>query len=223
MGSDTLKRLILIFSIIYLSLTYFIWLLPKDIIVELGVEDHYFPIVATIGCLLAGSLFFLKYAKTKNSFFLILAIAFFFGFGEKLSWGQRLFDIPVPEALQQANAQKEMTIHNLNIFYHSRFLRFTLIFNCATMIYCCFVPWLNRLYPRFSSFAKKIRMPIVPLTLSILFFITILSLKFMQMNIHEQLVQTAYNVRKSNLTFLFAMLGLWFLISEKQGDGRCGK
>jgi hypothetical protein len=44
---------------------------------------------------------------------LVLAALFAFGFGEEISWGQRIFGIGTPEALETANRQEELNVHNL--------------------------------------------------------------------------------------------------------------
>jgi len=44
---------------------------------------------------------------------LFLAFLYFFGAGEEISWGQRLFDIQAPEYFQQNNSQGETNLHNL--------------------------------------------------------------------------------------------------------------
>jgi hypothetical protein len=45
----------------------------------------------------------------------IYGAVLFFGMGEEISWGQRLFGIETPESLAKVNAQKEMNLHNLVI------------------------------------------------------------------------------------------------------------
>ena len=42
-----------------------------------------------------------------------LAVVCFFGFGEEISWGQRIFGIETPAGLKQANSQQETNLHNL--------------------------------------------------------------------------------------------------------------
>lgn len=42
-----------------------------------------------------------------------LAFVCFFGAGEEISWGQRIFDIPTPEFFQTHNQQGETGLHNL--------------------------------------------------------------------------------------------------------------
>src|SRR5215217_948627 len=45
--------------------------------------------------------------------YLILAFGLFFIAMEEISWGQRIFNIPVPEFFQENNYQEEITLHNL--------------------------------------------------------------------------------------------------------------
>lgn len=52
--------------------------------------------------------------------FAILALASFFIAGEEISWGQRLLGLTVPKALVEVNAQKELNLHNLEIFQRWR-------------------------------------------------------------------------------------------------------
>ena len=46
--------------------------------------------------------------------FLVMAVAFFLGAMEEISWGQRLFGWGTPSAIEQINFQDETTIHNVN-------------------------------------------------------------------------------------------------------------
>ena len=46
--------------------------------------------------------------------------------GEEISWGQRIFNIPLPEYFQKFNAQKELSLHNIESF--QRFRHWLLIF-----------------------------------------------------------------------------------------------
>ena len=46
--------------------------------------------------------------------YLVLAVAFFLGAMEEISWGQRLFGWGTPSAIERINFQDETTIHNVN-------------------------------------------------------------------------------------------------------------
>ncbi len=74
------------------------------------------------GCILVKSSYDM-YKKGKADgnfirwrFFMVLGagILFLFAFGEEISWGQRLFNIKTPEALNALNRQGEINIHNLD-------------------------------------------------------------------------------------------------------------
>lgn len=45
--------------------------------------------------------------------FCFFTLLFFFGFGEKIRWGQFIFDLPISEFFQKNNTQGQITIHNL--------------------------------------------------------------------------------------------------------------
>ena len=47
-------------------------------------------------------------------FYLALAIVFFLGGMEEISWGQRIFDWGTPAAIKEVNFQDETTLHNVN-------------------------------------------------------------------------------------------------------------
>ena len=74
--------------------------------------------------LLIGSLAFLlcflrtrkdpSYTLVKRTAFLLLAITFFFGAGEEISWGQRVFGLDTPDSIAETNKQGELNFHNLD-------------------------------------------------------------------------------------------------------------
>ncbi|MCH8893593.1 MAG: hypothetical protein IIB32_08855 [Chloroflexi bacterium] len=54
-----------------------------------------------------------KHTKLRY-LYLVLAVAFFLGAMEEISWGQRLFGWGTPAAFQEINFQDETTLHNVN-------------------------------------------------------------------------------------------------------------
>jgi len=59
----------------------------------------------------------------RNKFYLFLAILFFIGCGEEISWGQRIFDWQTPVFVQEMNAQRETNFHNISIFNDPKYGR----------------------------------------------------------------------------------------------------
>ena len=47
---------------------------------------------------------------------MLMGMAMFVGFGEEISWGQRIFDILSPDFFSKHNLQGETNIHNLKIY-----------------------------------------------------------------------------------------------------------
>ena len=63
-----------------------------------------------------------------NSIILVfLGVSLFFISMEEISWGQRLFNINTPELLKEHNAQKEISIHNLEIFNNKLVIIYALV------------------------------------------------------------------------------------------------
>ena len=56
-----------------------------------------------------------KKISVNNLGIIIFSIIFFFGFGEEISWGQRIFNIETPPFFSENNLQSETNIHNLMI------------------------------------------------------------------------------------------------------------
>lgn len=102
-----------------LSLTYFIDTALFDRII---MEDGELENLTALG-LLTGSIMllvrFLKVYKTKNTLWIVVNIlmilGLFFGFGEEISWGQRIFGVESNEFFSQNNAQNETNLHNLKV------------------------------------------------------------------------------------------------------------
>lgn len=123
---------------------------------------------------------FLGFLRKKNIYFLLLAIVFFFGFGEEISWGQRIFNWETPEALAEMNAQDETNIHNLQIFiawtedhekkdFWSLLLSMERMFSIFWLAFCVLCPLVYRYSKKGKQFIQFLGVPIVALSLGGLF------------------------------------------------------
>ena len=117
---------------------------------------------------------------SSRYFFLILAFIFFFGFGEEISWGQRIFNFDTPEFIAKSNTQKEFTIHNLELFDgkdmigtpKAIFVRlFTMkqLFLYAFFFFLLMIPLLNKKFRGFNQLFENFNIPIAPIWLGWLF------------------------------------------------------
>lgn len=89
---------------------------------KMVAEDGPFEDLTAIVLLFISVLFFIRFFKNirkKNTYWLLLcfvvAIGTFFGFGEEISWGQRIFGVHAGDFFMQNNLQGETNLHNLEI------------------------------------------------------------------------------------------------------------
>lgn len=116
--SKIVLYVILVASVLAASSFYY----TQDFYKNMVVEDSPFE-YATAFVLLAISILFLvriiKHGKGRNRYWLALNIFIvlgaFFGFGEEISWGQRIFSIESSEFFATQNMQAETNLHNLEV------------------------------------------------------------------------------------------------------------
>lgn len=94
----------------------------EDFYHKMVAEDGPFENITAIVLLVTSMLFlvrFIRVRKSKNIYWIILNVVIilgtFFGFGEEISWGQRIFSIESGEFFAQNNLQNETNLHNLEI------------------------------------------------------------------------------------------------------------
>ncbi|MCW8963442.1 MAG: hypothetical protein OQL16_06550 [Gammaproteobacteria bacterium] len=92
---------------------------------------------------------------------ILFGLAFLFGAGEEISWGQRIFNVESPEFFKNINAQGETNLHNIiindtkiNKLVFGKGIGILLIFYLAV-----FIP-LYRYQPRFKNVVDKFAIPI---------------------------------------------------------------
>lgn len=184
---------------------------------NLTKEDHFFEWLGT-SFLLASSIgFFITFLRDKNGndlflfktrknyFFLLLTLLFFFGFGEELSWGQRIFNVQTPLLLNKINDQQETNIHNLEIF--RGILNFNHLFTFFWTSYCLIIPILYRKSTNIKVFLNRINLPIVPIWLGMFFLFSYsisLVFKFSLSNLDHAVTE----VKETSLCSLFFIFSI---------------
>jgi hypothetical protein len=168
--------------VVILSYSVYIFF-SVETVSNLGAEDHFFEWLTPIFFWIASAIFFLTFLKTKNLFFLILAIVMFIGAGEEISWGQRIFGFKTPESINKINVQHEFTFHNIAIFQGvdsqgkpkyglSRLLEINFLFRFCTMLCGIVLPFCVYHIKFISRLTMKIRVPIPPIAIGLFFFIS---------------------------------------------------
>jgi hypothetical protein len=185
---DTMaKKNILITGLILIALFYLpVLFLSETALLSITSEDNIYESATSLFFFFAsiGFMYLFIKVKNRNVFFLLFSLAFLFAAGEEISWGQRILNFETPEAIERVNAQKEFSLHNLDVIQHERnedgykvslslksLLNFNRLFILFWLLYCVLVPITYRFFGMFRSFFTRIRLPIPSLWLGILFLI----------------------------------------------------
>ncbi len=93
--------------------------LDKDLYYTFTKEDGYIEYFTAIWLLATSLLCLYKIQSITHVapkvFLYTATVIFFLGFGEEISWGQRIFGFETPENLERINAQKEFNLHNIHL------------------------------------------------------------------------------------------------------------
>jgi hypothetical protein len=134
-------------------------------IARLGDEDHLYEWMTSICFLFASLISLYMFFPKRNLIFLIMAAAFFIGFGEEISWGQRILGFKTPESLYAINMQKEFNFHNIATW------EINFLFKLFTLAYGIILPLCVFHIGFCSSLARKLRIPVPPVSIGIFFLI----------------------------------------------------
>jgi hypothetical protein len=216
---------------IYFILAYTTLTFGDQVAALLFDEDHYFENVGALSLFIASVIFFYAFFLTRKHrigagifwgrllTYLGLAILFFFGAGEEISWGQRIFGIAQPEILAEQNVQGELNIHNLAFFENSNLLKSDTIFTYFWFGFAVIVPLFSVLSTGFRRFAEKWT-PITHWGIGALFLFNyacagISKIIFQTFYDFPEIpfVQALQEVKESNYELLFVFLA-WFVLWE---------
>ncbi len=148
-------------------------------VLEAGAVDAYVEedgVVETLGALalFAASVLFAMtlfrshgstgVATVKKVALALLSVLFFFGAGEEISWGQRIFEIETPAGLVEDNAQEETNVHNLRAL--GGWLEMDRLFKVFWFGFGIVLPIAAAASSRIRGWASKL-VPILPIGLAI--------------------------------------------------------
>jgi len=194
----------------------------------LGQEDGLYETAGALFFLISSILFFITYIKSKpkkNIFFLLLGILLLVAFLEEISWGQRIFNIDTPEFIQEVNMQNEINIHNLSIFHGreedgtaksgwSNMITAGRIFSIFWFMWCVVLPILYASSNKIKELSDKIKVPIVPISIGLLFILTYVVGKVLFFILEN--APKLEEIKECNIAFLFFVVSLWFYFNTTQ-------
>lgn len=124
----------------------------------------------------------IRFSSTQGKQFvgmnILFALIFFFGAGEEISWGQRLFDWQSSEYFLQNNAQDETNLHNLKINgIKINQLIFGLGFSIVLLTYLLVLSPLYNRKPKFQQFMDSWGVPMPKLYQVLGYFVIIIAVE----------------------------------------------
>lgn len=214
------SNLLYFFVVVYILLTFHTLSFDGKYGSFLFREDNYFEYIGFFSFFITSIVFFLAFYRIRKqtsancilkTAILGLALLFFFGAGEEISWGQRIINIQTPEYLTKVNQQNEINVHNLN--FGPLGDPFAISFDLFWMIYGVIIP--------FACFNETIRnylskyIPISHWSVAILFLLNYFCAKLAKLlyvNVFTATVvpfgQAVQEIKESNYGLIFALVAL---------------
>jgi len=222
--------------IVYIALNYLIYMIfdinmTVKIIEFVGYEDGIVEYMTFFSFLGAFIVFLKIFLMKKNIFYLLLAIIFFMGAGEEISWGQRIFNFSTPETLEEVNVQKEFNIHNIDIFNTydengakkglAKLITIGFLFKLFWLSFCIILPIIFMSNNILTRFLRKINLPVPPLSIGIFFLVSWVIYKiivkfFFIPGQPPVYYLTVGEMDESVSAFIFLVLGIYFYNYEKR-------
>lgn len=189
-----------------------VWFDP-DVLANLEKEDHLIEQLQVLLFFLCSISFLvlsvrLRSPKAYRVMYGLFAFGFFMMAGEEISWGQRIFHIATPEAIQKINVQGEINLHNCFGYLPDH------LFGAAVFVYGFIFPMAAHA----SSFIRKlfdmIGLPLPTIGLAVGFMVTSLIHKWTVGWLISGQYALSYKVNISELRELLAAVAFGLLAFE---------
>jgi hypothetical protein len=220
------KPTIYLVMAIYIAFTFFVLAMGNDVIAATVPEDHYFEIAGSLALFAASFLFLYGFRVARRSrpktwstvikqlVYLALALLFFFGAGEEISWGQRLVGFETPEAVVEVNQQEEFNAHNLAVWQNTKLLDANTLFDAFWFLFAVLIPAVAFVIPSFRRFAGQF-IPIVHWGIGGLFLYNYMWAKLAKITFdltytfdRISFVQAVQEIKESNYAIIFILVAL---------------
>jgi hypothetical protein len=169
---------------VFLIIGYFAFIVFDDKEIKiLFREDGLYEYFSATFFLITSLIFLLIFFLKKHILYLLLFFLFIFGFGEEISWGQRMLLFDTPEFIKDVNTQSEFNVHNLKIFmpqtphstkgYIAKLLDLNVLFKIFYLGWCLFLPLLYSYSKFVKTISLKINLPLPPISIGFFFLLNL--------------------------------------------------
>jgi len=168
---------------------------------------------------------FVIFETRRNLFVVLLGIVFIIGAGEELSWGQHILGYEVPDAVANANRQREFNLHNLNFFDGrnddgslktgaSKLLTISGLFSLFWLSFCVCIPLLDVVSNKVRRLISHVQLPLVPLWIGMVFPANYLFAKYaIVLSGHK--IHYVAEVKETGFSILFLLFCVTYYNQQK--------
>lgn len=181
------QALFLIIASLVLVATFLPLLASERVLDAFAREDGVFENLTALYLFLTSLIFAVAFFRFRNSPWLLrlsyagLALIFFLGAGEEISWGERIFGWNEQNFIRERNVQGELTLHNLEYFQGEDSIlpvSISQLFILFTFVVAVLIPAAGAIWPAFRNFVAP-RFPVLPLYPGLLVLLTYAMQKLM--------------------------------------------
>jgi hypothetical protein len=228
---------LLIVAVVFLGITFLPLFMNERILDAFVREDGIFENLTAVYLLVTSSLFAFGFFRFRKSSWLIrlscagLALLFFFGAGEEISWGDRYFDLDDHNLIRGINVQQELTVHNLKYFQGEESLlpiSTSQLFTLFAFFFAVLIPLVCRLSGKIDRLVAS-RFPVMPLHLGLLVVVTYILQKSMlrllplfpglYQHSSMPIPQGVHEIREHAYTFALQVSAMYYFLGESVAGG----
>ena len=143
------------------------------------------------------------------------------GFGEEISWGQRVFGFETPEALKEVNEQDEFNLHNLTILHgdsrgaaregFGRFFTAHRLFYIFFIGYLLVLPALGKTLKWFRTQIQRFGIPLAPWSIGLLFLANWFYSKGLEWVLPDFDKHGLIEIKEAGMALILLLIPLYFL------------
>jgi hypothetical protein len=241
MNLNKSHAIFLIIATLFLGLTYLPLLASEPIVDAFAREDGAFENLTAVYLLVTAFAFAASFFLFREASWLLklahagLAIFFFLGAAEEISWGERIFEWEDHNFVRGINVQRELTIHNLKYFQGDEAIlpvSIAQLFFLFCFAFAVLIPLIARLFPRIRMFLEPI-FPIMPLPFGLLVVATYIFQKAMvrllpmfpglYQHSSMPIPQGVHEIREHGYSFALMVSAMFYVLEGKAARDRESK
>lgn len=218
------KKIAVYYACIFLLSYSILIFFNAEIVIYITQEDGLYEWIGAFSLLASSIIFLLLFVNNKKSkvslYYLIFTLMFLFGFLEEINWGQRIFNIQVPETLKEVGGH-QLSIHNIPLADHykngdRRLLGFVRLISIFWLLYLFVLPVANKYLVYARNIIKTYEIPISPIWIG-LFYILNHLLNTICLYYYKNVGQQGIvEIKEFNLEILLLLMSLSIYMANVQ-------